>query len=190
MRWRSRSAVAAAILGIGVAGAFAFRRAPVSPPPPPAGPVHRAPAGPHFLEETQPPHDAARDPSDASSKDAADDRERFPSLAAISPFDRDDRTAPAIELACPERPANHSFHELLDDGPAVEMGPPPFGQIESDLHSGPRTHIVTDGDTLAGLAEEYLGDPQRAEEIYEANRPSLPDPDLLPIGVEIVIPSR
>lgn len=190
MRWRSRSAVAAAILGIGVAGAFAFRRAPVSPPPERTGPVHRAPAGPHFLEEARSPHDAARDLADAPANDAAGEGDRFPSLAAISPFDRDDRAAPAIELACPKRPANDSFHDLLDDGPAVAMGPPPFGEIESDLRSEPRTHIVTDGDTLASLAEEYLGDPQRAQEIYEANRQALPDPDLLPIGVELVIPLR
>jgi nucleoid-associated protein YgaU len=51
-----------------------------------------------------------------------------------------------------------------------------------------RTHTVVDGDTLAALAERYLGSPGRALEIYNANRFLLPSPDVLPIGVELRIP--
>jgi nucleoid-associated protein YgaU len=54
----------------------------------------------------------------------------------------------------------------------------------------PRTHIVVDGDSLAKLAGRYLDDPRRAEEILELNRGLLSDPQLLPIGVELLIPSR
>jgi nucleoid-associated protein YgaU len=54
----------------------------------------------------------------------------------------------------------------------------------------PRTHIVVDGDSLAKLAGRYLNDPRRAEEILELNRGLLSDPDLLPIGVELLIPPR
>jgi hypothetical protein len=53
-----------------------------------------------------------------------------------------------------------------------------------------RTHTVVDGDTLTTLAERYLGSPGRAMEIYNANRFSLPSPDVLPIGVELRIPPR
>jgi phage tail protein X len=53
-----------------------------------------------------------------------------------------------------------------------------------------RTHTVVDGDTLAALAERYLGSPGRALEIYNANRFLLPSPDVLPIGVELRIPPR
>jgi nucleoid-associated protein YgaU len=53
-----------------------------------------------------------------------------------------------------------------------------------------RTHTVVDGDTLAALAERYLGSEARAEEIYQANRDSLHDPTLLPIGVELKLPPR
>ena len=53
-----------------------------------------------------------------------------------------------------------------------------------------RTHTVVDGDTLAALAERYLGSPGRASEIYNANRLLLPSPDVLPIGVELTIPPR
>ena len=50
-----------------------------------------------------------------------------------------------------------------------------------------RTRIV-DGDTLAALAQRYLGSPARAGEIFDANRDVLSDPELLPIGAELKIP--
>ncbi|MCR4415838.1 MAG: LysM peptidoglycan-binding domain-containing protein, partial [Thermoguttaceae bacterium] len=52
-----------------------------------------------------------------------------------------------------------------------------------------RIHKIADGDTLAGLAERYLGDPSRAGEIYRANRDVLASPDALPIGRELKIPA-
>ena len=51
-----------------------------------------------------------------------------------------------------------------------------------------RTHLITDGDTLARLAERYLQDAARAREIFELNREVLRDPNLLPIGVALRIP--
>ena len=53
-----------------------------------------------------------------------------------------------------------------------------------------RTHRLEDGDTLEDLAEHYLGDADRAMEIFEANRNVLSSPDVLPIGVEIEMPPR
>ena len=41
---------------------------------------------------------------------------------------------------------------------------------------------------LAALALDYLGDARRAEEIFEANRQVLSDPELLPIGAKLRIP--
>lgn len=53
-----------------------------------------------------------------------------------------------------------------------------------------RHHIIHDGDTLASLAQRYLGSADRADEIFQANRDVLTAPELLPIGVEIVLPAR
>jgi len=53
-----------------------------------------------------------------------------------------------------------------------------------------RRHIVVDGDSLARLADRYLDDPQLANEIFRLNREVLSDPELLPIGVELLIPDR
>lgn len=50
------------------------------------------------------------------------------------------------------------------------------------------THVIHDGDTLEDIARRYLGDGNRWQEIYELNRQSLPDPDILPIGLELRLP--
>jgi nucleoid-associated protein YgaU len=49
---------------------------------------------------------------------------------------------------------------------------------------------LTDGDSLERLAQQYLGDAARAEEIYALNRDVLPAPDLLPLGRIIRLPPR
>ncbi len=52
-----------------------------------------------------------------------------------------------------------------------------------------RTHVLTDGDTLPKLAERYLGSSELWPALYEANKSVLKNPDLLPIGVEIIAPA-
>jgi len=69
-------------------------------------------------------------------------------------------------------------------GWGAALGLPASAQREQPV----RRHKIVDGDTLRGLAERYLGSPDRALEIYEANRDLLPSPELLPIGVELKIP--
>ena len=53
-----------------------------------------------------------------------------------------------------------------------------------------RVHKVVDGDTLGRLAQRFLGDANRHREIHALNRAKLPDPNVLPIGVELKIPPR
>jgi nucleoid-associated protein YgaU len=62
----------------------------------------------------------------------------------------------------------------------VQEGPP--------TEKGLRIHKIVDGDTLPALAARYLGSPEKAMEIFKANRELLSDPDLLPIGGELKIP--
>jgi nucleoid-associated protein YgaU len=50
------------------------------------------------------------------------------------------------------------------------------------------THVIRDGDTLEDIARRHLGDAERWQEIYELNRQLLPDPDILPIGLELRLP--
>jgi phage tail protein X len=117
-----------------------------------------------------------------------------------------DRPADSFE-ALPSRPAEHGPAEY---GPA-EYGPAEYDVVESvvddpagelaagdhdgidgrsaDRPTGEVVHRIRDGDTLMGLARRYLGSRDRYWEIYDANRDRLDDPDLLPIGVEIRIPT-
>jgi 5'-nucleotidase len=54
----------------------------------------------------------------------------------------------------------------------------------------PRTYRLRDGDTLERIAERFLGNAERAAEIFETNRAVLARPDLLPVGATIQIPPR
>ena len=71
-------------------------------------------------------------------------------------------------------------------------------ESESDVEEGatsadqpaPREHVIVDGDTLAQLAEQYLGDAGLYLEIFEFNQAILTTPDLLPIGTVLKIPPR
>lgn len=78
------------------------------------------------------------------------------------------------------------------DANAVDTTPaePQRDAAQEQPASGSQRHCIAPGDTLAKLAEKYWGDSSQAPELYRANEGVLPDPRLLPIGVEIEIPSR
>lgn len=72
-----------------------------------------------------------------------------------------------------------------------EAAPIDYGLLQGeDSRPAVRIHRIVDGDTLASLAERYLGSADRQREIYEANRDVLSDPNALPIGLELKIPPR
>ncbi len=81
-----------------------------------------------------------------------------------------------------------------DDDPS---GPISLSQTQSETKS-PKSepspekliHHVEQGDTLPKLAERYLGDREKYRVIFDANAQILPDPRLLPIGVELKIPTH
>ena len=52
------------------------------------------------------------------------------------------------------------------------------------------THVVGKGDTLWGIAEEYLGSGFKWNEVYEANKDKVSDPNLIYVGQELVIPGN
>jgi nucleoid-associated protein YgaU len=49
-------------------------------------------------------------------------------------------------------------------------------------------HEVVTGDTLSKIAEKYYGDPSLYMQIFEANKDSLSDPNLIRIGQKLRIP--
>ncbi|MEX0820172.1 MAG: LysM peptidoglycan-binding domain-containing protein [Pirellulaceae bacterium] len=60
----------------------------------------------------------------------------------------------------------------------------------SKREAADRLHRIIDGDTLEALAERYLDSRSRWRAIFDANRDRLANPDILPIGEEIKIPSK
>lgn len=161
------AAVAVLAIGAGLATLF-YRQAP--PPVESTAhdePIrHRAEDGPRFLMEVRssppPVSNLVEEPAEAPRRQDPMDR-----ITGLPLFEADDALMPRIAEHYPApdeatRPANAR---------AIE-------------------HRVIDGDTLAALAERYLGDAGRATEVFEANRDVLSDPELLPIGAVLKIPAR
>ncbi len=67
-------------------------------------------------------------------------------------------------------------------GAAIHASRPAYVDPDFDRH------IVRDGESLPSIAARRMGDPQRADEIFQANRDLLESPDLLPVGITLRIP--
>lgn len=65
--------------------------------------------------------------------------------------------------------------------PAVPARPLPDALV-------PASCLVRDGDDLEGIATRYYGHPSAASAIWGANRERIPDPRVLPIGLELRLP--
>ncbi|MFN3256899.1 MAG: LysM peptidoglycan-binding domain-containing protein [Ilumatobacter sp.] len=79
--------------------------------------------------------------------------------------------------------------------PSAANLPTPQSPIEP-TDAADVVHVVQRGDTLSSIADQYLGDPSRYPELFEANcdriQPDgrrLTDPDLIVVGWNLVIPA-
>ena len=90
----------------------------------------------------------------------------------------------------------------------VEMPPPPLldgphtaalhrSQLTKEKNIGPRRRIpdaiperyrVQDGDDLTGIATRLYGHPQAASALWQGNADRLSNPEVLPIGFEMIVP--
>jgi nucleoid-associated protein YgaU len=50
-------------------------------------------------------------------------------------------------------------------------------------------HIVAAGETLSKLAKQYLGDANRYMDLFNANKGTLSDPNMIKVGQKLTIPS-
>lgn len=66
---------------------------------------------------------------------------------------------------------------------------PTATKTKEQTNEAPRWHRIVDGDTLQILSQTYYGSADHALIIFEANRQSLTSPSILPLGVELRIPS-
>ena len=55
-------------------------------------------------------------------------------------------------------------------------------------NAGMRTHVVAAGESLAKIAEQEYGDAKQWRRIYDANRDTVKDPDLIYPGQTLKLP--
>lgn len=196
MTWFKRFAIGVLILVAGVAAAIPFRRDGARQDP-------RSDATPLDVPLRIHASGGVRDTSPLAAIPDGSTNRASEALAATTPA-ASERVldVPVVlqeEAELPELAANY-FERLRPAGDDALPGEPtdtggskrPAGRSNNSpkpAQAMPRVHRVIDGDTLASIAQSYLGNPGRQREIFEANRAVIPHPDLLPIGIELVIPT-
>lgn len=92
----------------------------------------------------------------------------------------------------PRREKRHREFALPEHKHDVPDRAAPTYRRTAHTHDQPQPliHRIVDGDSLTELSQRYLGTSERFLEIYEINRDRLASPHILPIGTEIVIPTR
>jgi nucleoid-associated protein YgaU len=107
--------------------------------------------------------------------------------APLAQLDAPPRLEPAPVLTAASGPAPRAtMRPFAATAPTLEV---PRQGMSATPTNAARKHVVRDGDTLGGLAEQYYGDARRYKELFAANRDVLSNPELLPIGVTLQIPT-
>jgi len=169
-------AAAASVLVGGILLALLFRHES-----PPAGQSAAGGGERLILRERMNPLPSGDAPADdgfegGPARAAASGQPGDPSPTVVTPLKTG--TPPNLSRNYPGNPTSAAW--------GTPMGLPPVASQDNSA----RSHKIVDGDSLANLAERYLGAAERAMEIYEANRDVLPSPAVLPIGAELKIPPR
>jgi len=151
--------------------------------------------------------ESGSDATDVDSKKQAEvkskPKKQNPKKAATAKTEDKDKNFVPPELAHEYRPRAEAFEigkEASSEGhgepePQKTASSSSTSSAQATLQDGlsagtPRRHRIAEGDTLAQLAEKYLGSRDRYLDLFQANADVLFDPRLIPIGVEIVIPDR
>ncbi len=191
MSRRTKLVLTTLVLVLGIGLAWHFRKSGDAP----LSGVDKSPvlSASHSIEAETPPSTASKAPpaEAANSVDSPTAR-----LVGASPLRTDSATAAngAVGSASTAR-AGDRVPSLSSSFPDSERrttaDSSPLG-LPSGLGSlGPSApmHRIADGDTLGQLAAHYLGSADRWRELYDFNRDVLTNPELLPIGAELRIPT-
>jgi len=90
-------------------------------------------------------------------------------------FDRTDDNAPQ---------SKPDFSNVRSGGSSTA----PAANEPTSTTSSSRTYVVVKGDSLSKIAKREYGDANKWRAIYEANKGSIKDPDLIYPGQELTIP--
>ncbi len=176
MDQRLRLLTAAAVMVIGLGLALFFRR------PSAEADLPIAVQGDPLVLRKQP------DPRTFSASESSPASSQPHSSPATPPQPR--RLSPTIVTPADQPAPPPELPKSYPDGsqPASTRWGTSLREMLPETAAAPPTHKIIDGDSLALLAERYLGSASRAMEIYEANRNVLTQPEILPIGAELKIP--
>jgi len=186
---------------------------PAVAPPPAAVPQMPAPPAPPTLSV------GAVEPSPALSEPASEMQAAVsppgnpPAAGAPPALDRDYRpptpptplpTLPA-EFVMPNPQVANAYRSTLEvpPPPLLDSQQPPPLAVAWSAHSVsppapvqvqpardvPQIYRIKDGDDLTSIATHFYGHPGAAAAIWEANRGTISDPNLLPIGAELRLPA-
>ena len=114
--------------------------------------------------------------------------------AAYEPLVKSERTEPSFLQAQEEQTAQvlpKRLQDLAQSQPRPVQNhrrPIQARHQEVTVQIPPRPYRIRDRDTLESIAKRFLGDANRAGELFDQNRGILARPDILPIGQTILIP--
>ncbi len=140
-------------------------------------------------------------PSDVPGRFELSDLLRFAGVLAVPPLPQRRHVVVAGEtlsgIALSELGDAARWPEIFVLNRAVLRDPDRIGvgQVLT-LPSGPpadpepRIHVVVKGDTLSGIAERELGDASRWPEIFQLNGAVITNPDVIVVGLVLVLPAR
>jgi nucleoid-associated protein YgaU len=171
---RNKLIVVAAVLAVGTALALEFRKTAADPSAAASGAPSQAPA-----------------PGDSAVSDVAASQPTAPTEQKTA---FDGGIQPNVDRAAAPAGSSAALGPITAGAPQPTVASPSAGLPRSDLpmvdlNPPERTHKIVDGDTLPGLAQRYLGRGDRYQELFECNRDVLKNPEILPIGAELRIPS-
>jgi nucleoid-associated protein YgaU len=165
--------------------------------PPPEIPPQYAPLSPNSssTSESVATNAIPRSSGGQDAKPLADQRTVISDSTSVGHGEESKSQQESTKVAAARQPA--AADGSVGDGPQNVIGRvmartpyPSTGHLPPLADAEPVRHRVVDGDSLEALAERYLGSRQRAGEIFAANQSLLVEPELLPIGIELIIPRQ
>ncbi len=178
-----------AVLVLGVVGAFLFRRE--------QAPENRTPTLKTARKIDERIAERARTPyMTGVTGDVEFDQDETPNANnrqdGLSGNDRPAHAVPPNWLNDEEDPFQVA-RSPQSNSDAIQVPPrtaSPNRQTETTETAVLQTHVIQSGESLSTIAEHYLGSQGRFQELYDANRDVLTDPNRLPLGTTIVIPPK
>jgi len=84
---------------------------------------------------------------------------------------------------------NPKMDDIMADFPIDTTMQTGSTQMPSAKTGSTRTYKVKPGDTLSKISQQFFGDPNQYQRIFDANRDKLNDPDKIQVGQELRIPA-